>query len=195
MIQDGLARALGWVGDERAIPVLADLAARDADLIFPTEALVRLGACRTGAVGGTDFGPGVPGLRGVSRCRRGARHDLTYRWHTWCETRASRVTVPLAPVDPSDDGVLAILSARALGGAPVGVTLELDGEALALTVGPEWAEHRLALASAPGPTAILRADGPLALDHLLLIPAASSAGAEQNPSAHELGEDGPDPLD
>ena len=189
MVRDGLARALGWIGDLRAIPILAEMAARDAELIYVTEALVRLFAPRTDLVGGSDVGPGVRGLRGLERCHRGDEHDVGYRWHTWCEARGE-VEIPLGSVPSAP--ALAILSARSLEETSIEAQLVVGEHVFDLTVDTEWSEQRFELASLDAQSAVLRLEGRVAIDHLLVI---ASAGAEEDPALDELGEDRPDPLD
>ena len=189
MIRDGLARALGWIGDPRAVPILAAMAARDAELIYVTEALVRLDAVQTPIVGGSDVGPGIRELRGLGRCHRGDPHDVTYRWHTWCEARAS-VEIPLG--SPPDGPVVVALSARSLEADPIEIELTIGDRTLTARLEPEWAEHRFALESTDANLASLRPAGRAAIDHLLIL---SSAGAEQDPALDELGENRTDAVD
>jgi HEAT repeat protein len=189
MIRDGLARALGWIGDERAIPALAEMAARDAELIYVTEALVRLDATRAPSVGGSDVGPGARGLRGIGRCHRGEPHDIAYRWQTWCEAR-DEVAIPLGTIP--EGSTIAVLSARSLEAAPIEIELTLGGRTFTATLDTEWSEQRFPLESLDAQVAVLRPTGRAAIDHLLVL---SSASSEEDPALDELGEHRADPLD
>ncbi len=176
MVRDGLVRAFGWLGDRRAIPRIAELAASEPELVYATESLVRLDALRDGQVGGADVGPRTRGRRGFGRCHRGDPFALDYRWLTWCETEGPRATLRLSPLEvPPGRDVVAVLSARrADGEGPAAVVLEVGGERHAFTFDGAWAERRVVLGTPELREATLHvepAGARVAVDHLLLLPA------------------------
>ena len=178
-IRDSLVRALGRLGDPRALPKLAALLRDDPDLVMTSESLIRLGAIGGGLVGGSDVGPGLRGARGLRRCVQADPGGGTYRNRTSCETRQGRVIVPIeipAALAARRDGATLLVRLRSAGApaASVRVTVRMGDVVIgAIEATARWREHRLRLVrgllQSAGPSVEIAADEPLVLDHVLII--------------------------
>ncbi len=190
-VRDATVQGLGLLGDKRAIPLLTQLASEEDSLKLATESLVRLGALRAGAIGGTDLVAGDPGLRDFTGCHVGPiRHDWDYQHRTTCVTRSAAASlwlqVPRA-VTAAPYGVRVALSIRRTDAAAAAtLKLTIAGRHLdPVRVDGSWAEYRWTLP--PGSLragriqARLSGDGPrtrFAVDHLLLLPRSSELVAQ-----------------
>ena len=195
-IRDNVVRGLGLLGDRRAVPRLAAVAASEDELENIGESLVRLGAIESGHVGGADVRPGLRGARGFGACHEGPLlHDWNYRQRTWCETARSRASIPLRVPDAirgDAEGALALVRARRVDAAtPVLVTLTVgDTSYDTVAVDGEWNEHRFPITREMLHTGrvvatleVADAGARVRLDHLLLVGRpAQIAAVEQPPS-------------
>jgi len=175
MIQDGIARSFGWLGEPRVLPGLVQMAREQPELVYVSESLVRLGAVGR-QVGGADVGPGSPGF---ARCRRGNAMELGYRNLTWCEASPGSVGLhlraPAAGLDREGEAIVLLRLRRASRGEPVAVSLRAGRRALgSVRVGAAWHEHRLTVPAGhlAGRVELLPADPgvALAVDHVLVLP-------------------------
>ncbi len=192
-IRDATVRALGRLGAPEAIPRLVPLLANEPDLRSTAESLVRLDAIGRGAVGGTDVGPEIAGLSGVSDCTADSLDDpYHFAGRTRC-TVDGEATMALALPETITEGVdgaiLITRLARTEGAEPIAVELALGDTSLgALEVDSEPTEHRLEVSRAalrPGVTLRLSAEAPVWVDHALLVPRSATlahVGAIANPS-------------
>jgi arylsulfatase A-like enzyme len=95
-IRDEVVRGLGLLGDPRAIPVLLRVLVQEPALKNTAESLVRLGALRTGQLGGVDVGKRTKGMTGLAQCREGPLfHDWDYLERTECTSTGPRVQLSL----------------------------------------------------------------------------------------------------
>ena len=182
-VRDNVARALGQLGDPRAIALLVPMAASEADAKYIPEALVRLGAIEAGAIGGTDAHR-TPGARGLTECEEGPlRHDWDYLNRTHCQSRSShvrlRLSVPRALQGAASQLLLRLR--RADDDHAANVTLHLGGVQTTIPVDTQWVSHRLPLPATTlnGGSIYLELDGAddevrLELDHALLVPASTT---------------------
>ncbi len=170
------ARALGELGDARAVPFLVSAVLREP-LPSAAESLVRLGAVG-GPIGGIELGPEAraPGLSGC-RSLVVSPADEAYLDRTYCElTGSARVTVSIPEAVRAAPSVVLLLRGRRTDGAePVALTLRSEDHVLGgITVENAWAEDRLHVAPGLLSTALtLELAEPaarVALDHLLLLP-------------------------
>jgi hypothetical protein len=147
-----------------------------------SEALVRLGALTSGAVGGVDFGPDsfarAPG--GIDACRRRGGEGDAFADDTTCLLTAPEAH--LIVQSPTGGPAVLLVRARARAEGPLALEIALAGQSIArIGISGLFAEQRVALAPgllhrganqltlrvsvAPGRRA------PLAeLDHALLLP-------------------------
>lgn len=181
-IRDAVVKGLGRLGDPDAIPRLAALLANEPDLRSTAESLVRLDAIGRGAIGGTDVGPGIGGLRGVTDCTAEDADD-PYRFagRTRC-TVVSHAELPLATpevVTGAVDGIILVTRLARLEGSeriPVDLTLA-DTSVGTLSIDSEPAEYRLALDAAmvhDGVVLSLDTTAPVWVDHVLLVPQSTT---------------------
>ena len=177
-VRDHAARALGQLGDPRAVPTVRAIAANEPDLAHPTEALVRLNAIQTRAIGGTDFSPRLPEARAqLGPCRAGPLiDDWNYLRRTHCRTRSAKLSVPVPLPADANDVALIVSVKRDDASEPAQLTVELGEQALApVAVDGAWIEHRwrLTAPAQPSSTVTLRVEPPkarLLLDHVLIVP-------------------------
>ncbi|NOY92733.1 MAG: sulfatase-like hydrolase/transferase [Deltaproteobacteria bacterium] len=185
-VRDNVGRALGQLGDPRAIPLLIPLAASEAESKYVPEALVRLGAIESGAIGGADAHRS-PGPRGFGHCEEGpVRQDWDYLNRTHCQSRGpeARVRLRVPPALRGVETLLLLRLRRADDDHRVELELRLGDTRTTLEVDGRWVSHRLRLP--PGPTgragvwlelSAREQDARLDLDHALLLPVAASDGA------------------
>lgn len=150
--------------DPRTVPLLVAQLRADPPLRYAGEALVRLGAIASGAIGGVDFAPGLvaPGLQD---CRTRNGDEIFDGARTCVQTGPVRLVVH----DPGG-GVLLVRARAKEGRARETVRLG-DVVTGTLELGPMFVEHRLEVPKARGPVALgLEADHPVELDHALLLP-------------------------
>lgn len=193
-VRDATVQGLGLLGDPRAIDLIVPLAAEDPTLESASEALVRLGAINTGAIGGIDVGPGVPSLHDFTGCVAGPlRHDWDYLHRTYCITRTERAALSLQVSDAvaraptGTQLVLGIKRNDGAGPAPLRVALG-EKEFSPVQVDGSWHEFRFSVPTATLHAGKLRAslistdrEARFAVDHLLLLPSTSEAVAQQAP--------------
>jgi HEAT repeats len=191
-VRDATVQGLGLLGDPRAIPAITKLAAEEPSLGFATETLVRLGAIASGAIGGTDFELGAPGLRDFGSCYAGpVLHDWDYQRRTHCTTRrataALALKVPKAVAEAEHGVVVAVAIKRSDAARPADLQLTLGDHALPkFAVDGSWSEERFTLP--PGSLAEGRVQARLAsadptarfaIDHILLLPLNSVVLAQR----------------
>jgi arylsulfatase A-like enzyme len=191
-VRDATVQGLGLLGDPRAIPLLTRLAAEEASLKLASESLVRLGALRALAIGGTDVAESEVGARDFGPCHAGPiRHDWDYEHRTYCQTRGAAASlslqVPQAVTDARHGTVVALSIRRTDSARPARLTVVIGTRTLdPIEVDGSWAEYRFTLA--PGDlqqgriAAHLASSSPearFAVDHLLLLPRNSELVAER----------------
>ncbi|MFW5876894.1 MAG: sulfatase-like hydrolase/transferase [Myxococcota bacterium] len=189
-IRSYVARALGTLGNPEAIDRLRTMAATESQLHYIGESLVRLGAPRRGAVGGTDVGPGTPGLRGFGACHATppARHQA-YAGRTWCpmESASASIRAPLPSEVREAPAAVALVRMRRLDvDDDVAVELRFGDRAFPrVQAGSDWAEHRFSLDAddLEGDRASIRLraaddDARLAIDHVLIVPRPAEVAAQ-----------------
>ncbi len=172
-VRDAVARALGSLGDARGIPLLIPLV-EDVDLKYPGEALVRLGAVETGAVGGVDA-ESLEGREGFGDCEAGPlRHEWNYLARTVCTTTRPHVRVALKLPNDRGGRVLLVVRARRADAAPAAVvTVSTGTRESSFSVDGEGGEFRIPLDTAPRFVEFTTEDAVrLELDHVLVVPSA-----------------------
>lgn len=203
-VRDGVARSLGQLEDERALPLLLRLTGQEAELTSAPESLVRLNALRLGLVGGVDLDrASTRRNRSVVECQEHPRlRDWDYQARTTCASQANVMNLTLAlPASvraleagadaagtPSE--IVVILRVRRVGeGAPFPITLTITprgGEPLPVLQGEvasDWREMRMRVprSSLVGPSAAAVISAPegqrIEVDHVLLVPYIAPAPA------------------
>jgi HEAT repeat protein len=182
-VRDATVQGLGQLGDARAVELIVPLAAVDESLKTATESLVRLGALRSGAIGGTDVAAGDPNARDFSDCYAGPlRHDWDYQHRTYCSMKHDRaalsLAVPRAVADAPYGAVVAIAAKRTDANHSADLVLSVGGHAFdPIKVDGSWDEYRFVLPAgslhAGHVQAQLRtgdAAARFAIDHVLLLP-------------------------
>jgi hypothetical protein len=172
-VRDAVARALGSLGDERGIPLLVPLV-EDVDLKYPGEALVRLGALESGAVGGVDAAS-LGDVDGFADCETGPlRHEWNYLARTVCTTTGPNVRVPLKLPNERGGRVLLVVRARRADAAPAArVTVSTSSGDASFSVDGEGGEFRVPLSGAPRFVDFSTEDAVrIELDHVLVVPSA-----------------------
>jgi arylsulfatase A-like enzyme/HEAT repeat protein len=197
-VRDGVVRGLAMLGDPRAIDAILPLAAEDAALQHPSEALVRLRAIETHRVGGADLQHGA-GLAGFGKCQVGpVHHDWDFLHRTVCFTQAPQASVRLklpAAVANAPGGTTVLLSLRRTDSTqPTDLELTIDDRALpSIKVDGAWNEARWTIpvqALRSGELrAVFKAADPHArfeVDHVLIVPRASErASAPDAPANYD----------
>lgn len=191
-VRDATVQGLGQLGDARAVELIVPLAAVDESLKTATESLVRLGALRSGAIGGTDLAAGDANTRDFTDCVAGPlRHDWDYQHRTYCsmkhDSAALSLAVPPAVADAPYGAVVAIAAKRTDASHSAELELSIGGHALdAIQVDGSWDEYRFVLP--PGSLHAGRVQAQLhtgdpaarfAIDHVLLLPRASELIAQR----------------
>jgi hypothetical protein len=161
--------------DPRAIPALVRAFA-DAGLKNTSESLVRLKAVERGAIGGLDAGPS---LHGHACTASPFYQDWDYLGRTSCRAADGRFELAL-PVPPRG-WQRATLALRASASGPC--TLDLgDDPAHPIELGTAYTELRMALTPAQlGRDRLpltLACEGPLELDHALIVPQIEAASVD-----------------
>jgi arylsulfatase A-like enzyme len=191
-VRDATVQGLGLLGDARAIELIVPLAAIDESLKAATESLVRLGALRSGAIGGTDLVAGDANAHDFGDCVAGPlRHDWDYQHRTYCSMKHDSATLSLAvppAVAEAPYGALAIISVKRVDASHAAeLELSIEGHAFdAIKVDGSWDEYRFVLPAgsvrAGRAQARLHATDPAArfgVDHVLLLPRSSELLAQR----------------
>jgi arylsulfatase A-like enzyme len=191
-VRDATVQGLGLLGDARAVDLIVPLAATDESLKTATESLVRLGALRTGAIGGADLIAGDPNARDFTDCYVGPmRHDWDYQHRTYCTMRRDAATLSLVvprAVAAAPYGALAVIALkRADSNHPAQIDLAIGSQTLdPMHVDGSWDEYRFVLP--PGSLSAGRVQARLhsadpnarfAIDHVLLLPRTSELLAQR----------------
>lgn len=182
-VRDGVVRGLAMLGDTRAIDAIVPLAAGEAGLQHPSEALVRLHALETQRIGGADLQRTAAGLAGFGKCQAGPlHHDWDFLHRTVCFTQAAQASIRLklpAAVAAAPAGSVVLLSLRRTDSTkPTELDVSIGSQALSrVQVDGAWSEERWSLpvnALRGGELkATLKAMDPHArfeVDHVLIVP-------------------------
>jgi hypothetical protein len=160
------------------------LLSEEPELRSTSEALVRLDAVGTGAIGGADIGPDTELLIGFRDCEAtDRRHGYHFSGRTHCVATGDGSVVPLRVpkvIREAVDGVeLVVRLSRADGTEPDSQPERLvlffgDDEVARLEVDDGWVEHHVILppTSATREEVALRIEAPFPVrfDHALLVP-------------------------
>lgn len=180
-IRDEVVRGLGLLGDPRAIPVLLATLAREPGLKNTAESLVRLGALKSGQLGGVDLNKKTKPATGLAHCQEGPFfHDWDYLARTHCTSTGPKVELPLALPRggaSTTGAVLIVHGKRADSAEPISCTLTISDVQLGtLNSDGEFREQRFELPTklAHGQNLELgivcpSATARLTLDHALLL--------------------------
>jgi hypothetical protein len=180
-VRSATVQGFGYLGDARAVELIAPLAASDASLSTATESLVRLGAIRRGAIGGADLVRGDPSLRGFGPCTAGdPHHDWDYLHRTYCTTTSPHASlrIELPPSVAEQPSVVVVSARRADKPAATRASMRIGEHALpAFAIDGSWTETRFELPAAElnagRPSVELELtdlDAKVDLDHVLILP-------------------------
>jgi hypothetical protein len=179
-IRDGLVQGLAELGDDRAIPPIVAVAVTDTSLQSTAEALVRLGAIRLGAIGGTDLRPSARGIVGFDECVEHEWEELAFLGRTTCTTRARTARITLSTPPAVHGGALRWRRADAGGTVTARVAIG-SRPPRSLTLSGEWAEVRVDVpARVLGGSRVeltievASEDARVEVDHVVLLPAPSA---------------------
>jgi hypothetical protein len=180
-VRSATVQGFGYLGDPRAVELLAPLAATDPSLSTATESLVRLGAIRRGLVGGADLMRGDPSLRGFGPCEAGDPwHDWDYLHRTYCTTAAAHASLRIEASQQvvEQPSVVVISARRSDKPAPVEARVTIGEHTLpAFTIDGSWAEARFDLPAGTWSAGKINVSLELVepgarvdLDHVLVLP-------------------------
>ena len=171
------------------------LAAVDESLKTATESLVRLGALRSGAIGGTDLAAGDANAHDFTDCYTGPlRHDWDYQHRTYCSMQHDSAALSLA-VPRRWPTRRTARSSRSPPSAPTRTTRR-DARAVdrrrtrstRCKVDGSWDEYRFVLPAGSlhagrvqAQLQRARSGRALRVDHVLLLPRTSELIAQRGP--------------
>jgi hypothetical protein len=180
-VRSATVQGLGYLGDVRAIDLVAPLASQDPSLSTATETLVRLGAIRRGAIGGVDLVRGDPSLRGFGACAAvDPWHDWDYLHRTYCTTNTARASLRIeVPESVASRPSLVVIGARRSDKpSTVEARITVGSQLLpAFILDGSWSESRIPLPAGaldagrvPVTLEVTEDGAAIDLDHVLVLP-------------------------